>query len=278
MAKKIVTLTTDFGLRDPYVAEMKAVILSICPEVVIVDVSHEVAKFDVRMGAYILASAASYFSKGTIHVAVVDPGVGTARRGLIVQTNHGFLIGPDNGVLVLAAKKQGIINVREIVNTKLMLPQVSSTFHGRDMFAPAAAHLAKGVLPADFGEKVRDMVKPDFTKVKSSKNQLTCEALHVDGFGNIVTNVSGEVFALFKGGESVGVNINRREVKVKFVKTYAEAQPKEALILVGSQGFAEIAVNLGSAAEELGAKPGNKLALAFRNYRSLAEVVEQPGS
>jgi S-adenosylmethionine hydrolase len=278
VAKKIVTLTTDFGLRDPYVAEMKAVILNICPEVDIVDVSHEVAKFDVRMGAYMLASAAPYFSKGTIHVTVIDPGVGTARRGLIVQTKQGFLVGPDNGVLVLAAEKQGIVDVREIVNTKLMLPQVSSTFHGRDMFAPAAAHLANGVSPAEFGEKVQDIVKPEFTKIKSSRNKLTCEVLHVDGFGNIVTNVSGEVFARFKGGEPFGVNINRRKVKVKFVKTYAEAQPKEALILVGSQGFVEIAVNLGSAAEELKANPGDKVALAFRNHRSLAEVVEQPGS
>lgn len=257
---------------------MKAIILNICPEVNIVDVSHGVAKFDVRMGAYMLASAAPYFSKGTIHVAVVDPGVGTARRGLIVQTKQDFFVGPDNGVLVLAAEKQGIVGVREIVNTKLMLPQVSSTFHGRDMFAPAAAHLANGVSPADFGENVRDIVKPDFTKVKSSKNKLTGEVLHVDGFGNIVTNVSGEVFASFKAGESVCVNINRRNVKVKFVKTYAEAQPKEALILVGSQGFVEIAVNLGSAAEALRAKPGDKVALAFRNHRSLAEVVEQPGS
>ena len=172
---KIVTLTTDFGLRDPYVAEMKAVILSICPEAAIVDVSHDVGKFDVRTGAYMLASAAPYFPKGTIHVAVVDPGVGTARRCLIVETKQSFFVGPDNGVLVLAGDKQGIVSIREITNPKLMLPNVSSTFHGRDIFAPAAAHLANRVAPADFGAEVRDMVKPEFARVETDKGKLVGE-------------------------------------------------------------------------------------------------------
>jgi S-adenosylmethionine hydrolase len=260
---KIVTVTTDFGLRDPYVAEMKAVILSICPEAVIVDVTHEVAKFDVRTGAYMLASAAPYFPKGTIHVAVVDPGVGSARRGLIVETKQGFFVGPDNGVLVLAAENQGIVSVREIVNPKLMLPHVSSTFHGRDVFAPAAAHLANGVSPADFGAEVRDIVKPEFAKVRSSKGTLEGEVLHVDGFGNIVTNVNEGALADIKLGKSVNVQIHDRIVEAKLGKTYAEAQLKKPLVLVGSQGYVEIAMNPGNAAKEFKAKPGDKVVFGY---------------
>src|SRR4030067_2462156 len=138
MATKIITLTTDFGLKDPYVAEMKAVILSTCPNVVIVDVTPEIEKFNIRMGAYVLASVAPYFPKGTIHVVVVDPGVGTQRRSLIIQTRKGFFVGPDNGILFLAAEKQGIIRIHEMTNRKLMSPHISNTFHGRDIFAPAA--------------------------------------------------------------------------------------------------------------------------------------------
>src|SRR4030067_2495796 len=121
----IITLTTDFGLKDPYVAEMKAVILSLCPNVVIVDVTHEIEKFNIRMGAYVLASVAPYFLKGTIHVVVVDPGVGTQRRSLIIQTRKGFFVGPDNGVLFLAAGKQGIIHIQEVNKRKLMAPNIS---------------------------------------------------------------------------------------------------------------------------------------------------------
>src|SRR5512139_642490 len=139
LPRKIVTLTTDFGLRDPYVAEMKAVVLGICPTATIVDVTHEIEKFNVRAGAYILASVAPYFPKGTIHVAVVDPEVGTRRQPLLVQTKHAFFIGPDNGLLLLASEKEGIVETRIITNRGLMLPKVSNTFHGRDVFAPAAA-------------------------------------------------------------------------------------------------------------------------------------------
>src|SRR4030066_406520 len=129
----MITLTTDFGLKDSYTAEMKAVILGICPHAVIVDITNEIAKFNVRMGAYVLASATPYFPKGTIHVVVVDPGVGTRRRSLLIQTKQGFFVGPDNGVLLLAAEKQGVTSIHEITNTKLMLPHVSNTFHGRDV-------------------------------------------------------------------------------------------------------------------------------------------------
>jgi len=263
VATRIITLTTDFGLRDPYVAEMKAVILGICSGAVIVDITHEIEKFNIRMGAYVLASAAPYFPKGTIHVAVVDPGVGTQRRSLLLQTQQGFFIGPDNGVLILAAEKQGITSIHEIKNPKLRLPHVSNTFHGRDVFAPAAAHLANGVSPADFGPEIHEIVKPEFAKVAFSKGALTGEVLHVDGFGNIITNISEEELAHFRIEDSINVEVANCKTKLKLDRTYAETKPKQALALIGSQGYVEIAVNKGNAAEKFQAKPGDKITITL---------------
>jgi len=190
IASPIISLLTDFGLKDPYAAEMKAVILSLCPNARIVDITHLVEKFNVRMGAFTLASAAPYFPKGTIHVAVVDPSVGTKRRALLVETDEAFCIGPDNGVLMLAAKKHKIKHVYSITNKRYMLPEVSSTFHGRDIFAPAAAHLAKGSRPDDFGPEIKDYLVPEFAEPQVSLNELTGEVLYIDDFGNIITNIS----------------------------------------------------------------------------------------
>ena len=154
------------------------------------DVSHGVDKFNVRMGAFMLASAAPYFPKGTIHLAVVDPGVGTERRAILVQTKQGFFVGPDNGVLMLAAQAQGIEHVYELANPKFMLRRVSCTFHGRDIFAPAAAYLDKGVDPKEFGPEITDAVAPKFAAVERKDSSLFGEVLHVDGFGNVITNIA----------------------------------------------------------------------------------------
>jgi S-adenosyl-L-methionine hydrolase (adenosine-forming) len=250
-------------LQDPYVAEMKAIILGICPKAVIVDISHEVEKFDIRMGAYILASTSSYFPKGTVHVAVVDPEVGTSRRCLIVQTKRSFFVGPDNGVLILAAEKEGIVGAYEIASPKYMLSRVSSTFQGRDVFAPAAAHLCEGVNPVDFGAIIKDFVKPKFSKVKFRKGKVVGEVLHVDRFGNIVTNIREESLSCLKVKDFARVNINQRETKLKLGKSYAEAKLNESLVLVGSQGYIEIAKYKGNASEEFNAKPSDKITLSF---------------
>ena len=262
MAVKIVTLTSDFGLKDPYVAEMKAVILSICPNATIVDVTHEVEKFNIRAGAFMLASAAPYFPKGTVHVAVVDPGVGTERRSILIQTLQGFFVGPDNGLLIFAAEKQGIVSVHEITNTMFMLPRVSSIFHGRDVFAPAAAHVANGVLAADFGPETSDALKPEFAKVTCSNGALIGEILHVDGFGNVITNISEQETTQLCMGEWILAELPKCKLKLKFGKTYAEAQPKEALALIGSHGYVELAVNQGNAAETFQTMAGDKVKLS----------------
>ncbi len=264
MPRKIITLTTDFGSRDPYVTEMKAVILSICPNATVVDITHEIEKFNIRMGAYILASASPYFPRGTIHVAVVDPGVGTKRRPLLVQTKHGFYIGPDNGVLALAARRQGIEHIYEISNRKLMLPKISNTFHGRDIFAPAAAHLANGTPLAEFGPETHEIVKPEFAKVIKRKNMLVGEVLHIDGFGNIITNFGEKELELMNVKAVVDVKLKNVRLKLKLCKAYAQAKPQEPLAIIGSHNFLEISINQGNAARKFKVRSGDKITLYQR--------------
>ncbi len=259
MRAKIVTLTSDFGLKDPYVAEMKAVILSICPNTVIIDITHEIAKFNIRMGAFVLSSAMPYFPDGTVHVAVVDPGVGTVRRSIVIKTKRGFLVGPDNGLLVLAAQKQNIESVHELTNIRLMMPEVSNTFHGRDVYAPAAAHLLKGIKPAEFGPEISKAAEAEFAKVTHKNDTLIGEVLHVDGFGNIITNISSyeAEHILFK--RALNVELTSRKLKLEFCKTYGETKPREPLALIGSHGFLEISINQGNAAEKFKIKGGDAI-------------------
>ena len=242
---------------------MKAAILSISPDVTIVDVTHEISQFNMRMGAYVLASAAPYFPEGAIHVAVVDPGVGTRRRPILIQTQHGFFVGPDNGLLILAAEHQRIKCIREITNTRLMLPRVSSTFHGRDVFAPVAAHLANGASPAEFGPEIHDAVKPDFAKVTLREGVLVGEVLHVDNFGNIITNISEKEVARIRTADVVNVELPTQKLKLKLCKAYGEAKPQEPLALIGSHNYLEVAVNQGNAAEKFKVRPGDKIKISL---------------
>ncbi|MDW8023239.1 MAG: S-adenosyl-l-methionine hydroxide adenosyltransferase family protein [Nitrososphaerota archaeon] len=261
MAKPLITLTTDFGLADPYVAEMKGVILKINPEAKIVDISHNIEKFNIKMGAYVLAAAAPYFPEGTIHVAVVDPGVGTKRKPILIEAGNGFFIGPDNGVLALAAVKQGIKHVYEIANPKFMLPKISFTFHGRDIFAPTAAFLSKGVSPPDFGREIRKIVTPRFAKITRRGDMLTGEVIHVDGFGNIVTNFTEKELALTGFKDVVKVKLKDFTLSLKLCKAYADVEPQKPLAIVGSHNFLEISINRGNAAETFKVKSGDKVTL-----------------
>ena len=261
MLHPIITLTSDFELKDPYVAEMKAVILNINPEATIVDITHEIEKFNIRMGAFVLASAVPYFPKGAVHVAVVDPGVGTRRRALLVQTPQGFLMGPDNGILALAARRQGVKSVHEITNSKFMLPSISRTFHGRDLFAPAAAHLANGTPPAKFGPRISKIVSPQFAEIVKKKDTLVGEVIHVDGFGNIITNIGKKNLEPLDIKNMVKVRLGTTELKLKFCKAYAEVGIGNPLAIVGSHDFLEIALNQGNAAKRFETKIGDTVTL-----------------
>jgi len=260
----LITLLSDFGLRDPYVAEMKAVVLSICPQACLVDISHEVEKFNTRMGAFVLASAAPYFPEGTVHVAVVDPGVGTKRRAILVEARDMSFVGPDNGLLMLAAQRRGIRHVYEIANRRFMLSRVSRTFHGRDVFAPAAAHLAKGgCKPSDFGSEIHDYVVPRFVKPRLTKGVLFGEVLHVDDFGNIVTNISRAEFEKtgIREGTMFRFRLKDTGIELKFCSTFGEVPIGKSLALIGSHDFLEIATNQGNASKKFGARVGNTVAL-----------------
>ncbi|HDQ05981.1 MAG TPA: hypothetical protein ENN36_04575 [Candidatus Bathyarchaeota archaeon] len=254
----IISLLSDFGNKDPYVAEMKAVILSISLQARIIDITHEIEKFNIRMGAYVLASAAPYFPPNTVHVAVVDPGVGTKRRPIIVETRRSLYVGPDNGLLMLAAHKEQITNVYQIANPEYTLSDVSTTFHGRDIFAPAAAHLAQGKEPSDFGPAIHDYVSPEFAKPQTRDGELQGEILCIDHFGNIISNITSEDLEKtgFNKGDSLLVRLGNKTLTLQFCSAYGEVQSGAPLALIGGSNFLEVAVNQGSASAVFKAKLG----------------------
>lgn len=260
MRLPILTLTTDFGSSDHYVGAMKGVILGICPRAQIVDISHEVAPFEVAEGAYTVSQAYRCFPKGTIHVVVVDPGVGTARRPILVEGGGQYFVAPDNGVLsmVLAREKH---KVRLISNERYFRQPVSRTFHGRDIFAPVAAHLGVGVPAAQFGKVIHDYVRAEFEKPRpNGARSWMGRILKIDRFGNLVTNFHAGEFDLV--GKSFTLAIGMTEV-VRMVRTYADATPGELFAIEGSSGYLEVSVNQGSAARQVGCQAGSVAELTF---------------
>src|SRR2546426_3593377 len=189
-----ITLLSDFGLTDPYVAEMKAVILSTDPNLEIVDVSHGIERHNIAMGSFVLETALPYFPQGSIHVGVVDPGVGTQRLSLVVLCKQGMLVGPDNGLLVRAAERLGFKAAYQIDSRRFKGEKVSATFHGRDVFARTAAKLADGLRPNTVGAIVKELVRLDIPSVSVSDEGMTCNVLHVDSFGNLILNLGEEEF------------------------------------------------------------------------------------
>jgi len=257
----IITLTTDFGTRDPYVASMKGVILFIAPKVTIIDITHEIEPFNVLQAAFILYRAVRWFPAETIHVAVVDPGVGSERRALAIKTDQCVLIGPDNGVLIPAAKYFGIVDVREI--KKKFLDEISHTFHGRDIFAPAAANLSIGMKFEELGPTASNLRELDFGSIEWIDEELRAKILHVDRFGNLITNIPRKLYSEIASKETIVISTTRKTSKIKPAHSYFEGKPKELLILPGSGEFVEISCNKGSAAELLAVKPGDTFILRF---------------
>jgi hypothetical protein len=257
--KALITLLTDFGIQDPFVAEMRGVILSICPDATLVDISHDIGKFNIRMGAFVLASAARYFPPGTIHVAVVDPGVGGERRPIAVETQLSLYVGPDNGLLIPAASREGIRHVYELTNRSLMRDSLSSTFHGRDIFAPVAAHLASGTGPVEVGEEITDYVHLSFAEPRFEQGSIAAEVLHIDSFGNVVTNISEEILEKLDLRGKIKVNLRGKRFTTRVVKSYSELHEGELGVLVGSHGFFEMACRERSAVRRIGARIGDSL-------------------
>jgi hypothetical protein len=261
MPKPILTLTTDFGLSDHYVGAMKGVILGICPQAQIVDITHEIGAYDITEGAYTIAQAYRSFPKKTVHVVVVDPGVGTARRPILMEAAGQYFIAPDNGVLsmIYAREKH---KIRLIANDKYYRKPVSQTFHGRDIFSPVGAHIAAGVLPSRMGKAIQDYLRPAFqTPVRTGKRTWNGQALKVDRFGNIITNYRAEEFPDL-AARSFAFGVGPQQVSV-LARNYAESSPGELFAIVGSSGYYEISLSQASAAKATGCASGSPVELTI---------------
>ncbi len=260
-----ITLLSDFGLTDSYVAEMKGVILSEDPDLKIVDVSHGIERHNIPMGSFILETALPYFPQGSIHVAVVDPGVGTERLPLVMLCERGVLVGPDNGLLIRAAERLGLKAAYQIDSQCFKGEKVSATFHGRDIFARTAAKLALGLGPRAFGSEVKELVKLDIPAVKVSDDRAKCTVLHVDSFGNVIVNLGEEEFLRLglREGSHIVVETKRGRSSGSIARTYSDILRDHVGVIMGSQGYVEIAMRESSAAAKLGLKPLDRVEIRF---------------
>ncbi len=254
----IITLTTDFGLADSYVGTMHGVILGICPTARVVDLCHNVSPQNVQQAAFVLYAAYRFFPPGTIHVVVVDPGVGSERRIIAVQTRDAYFVAPDNGVLSYVLAKETVLGQVHLTRQEFWLPAISHTFHGRDIMAPVAAHLARGVALCELGEPVEDLVKFALPEpAVQPDGSIVGHILYVDRFGNLVTDVREESLP-----SSQALVIHCAGQRIKGIHaTYASVGDGELVALVGSSGHLEIAVRNGSAAEVLRAQVGDKIVI-----------------
>ncbi len=255
---RLLTFLSDFGRASPYPAAMKAVAAAIC-EAAFVDISHDVPPQSVRAGAYLLWSVASACSPGTVHCAVVDPGVGTDRAALAVVSGGQAFVGPDNGLLLPAARRVGAPVVYRLTNSSYWRTPISATFHGRDVFAPAAAHLAAGMPPAALGDPVDTYVDLVFPTGRWDGGALVGEVLWVDAFGNLVTTIPGSLLGALPRSAAVVAETPFAAARAQCGRTFADAAPGEAVVLTGSDGLVEVAVNRGSAAAHLQVSLGDTL-------------------
>jgi S-adenosylmethionine hydrolase len=250
----LITLTTDFGLRDPFVGIMKGVMLSICPSARLVDLTHEIPPQDILSAGLALEAAAPFFPAGTVHLAVVDPGVGTGRRAIAIRAGRSLLVGPDNGLFTFALEGPGWTAV-SLTAPEYRLAEVSRTFHGRDVFAPAAAYLASGVPLERLGPVVSDLERLRRPECRLVGGELVGEVLDADRFGNLLTSIPAARLVEIRGPGPVALEVAGRRLRGP-VGAYAEGGEGEPAVIVGSTGFLEIFVKAGSARDHLGARRG----------------------
>ena len=260
---KIITFLSDFGSKSSYVSQMKGAALSIT-DTKVVDITHDISPHNIREGAFMLRTSVPYFPPGTVHVAVVDPGVGTERKGIVITTQSQILIGPDNGLLIPAARFLGKFTVYEITNTKLMLPFVSYTFHGRDIFSPIAAHILNGVLFEHIGPVISNFIDFNFGNFEINKSSAIGKIIYIDNFGNIITNIDGLKFGNVSDfGKNVTIFIGKKTFKAQFVKSYDFVKKGEVLLTIGSSNFLEVSINQGNAAKKLDVKSDDDIKILF---------------
>jgi S-adenosylmethionine hydrolase len=260
----VVSLLTDFGTADYFVGTVKAAILSVNSQAVIVDITHEIAPQDIAAGAFTLLAAYKTFPAGTTHVAVVDPGVGSTRRAVIVSANEQFFVGPDNGLFTYIFDREPSHQIFHVTEEKYFRSDASTTFHGRDIFAPVGAALSKGVKPREFGPRIDDPVRlPVSLEADVMKNgDVRARIINIDRFGNCVTNITRELVTA-----NANLVVNRRTIR-EFRDFYSEDSTKTPFAIWGSAGFLEIAVNRGSAAKVLKVTRGDEVVLTQRRKRA----------
>jgi len=246
----IITLTTDFGTRDWFVGSMKGVILGVNPQAAVVDITHDIPSGDIRAGAFALAVSYRCFPRNTVHVAVVDPGVGSNRAAIVVKTADYYFVGPDNGVLSVALAKEKVSEVWQVENQTYLRRPVSNTFHGRDVFAPVAAHLTMRVLMDSLGRKLKDYARLTWPSLQVVGGVLRGEIVYIDRFGNAISNIAAPAPSVTK------VRVADK-VQCDIKKFYQEVPAGQPLAILGSTGYLEIAVNGGSAAQAFGLKLGD---------------------
>jgi S-adenosyl-L-methionine hydrolase (adenosine-forming) len=256
LSSPIITLTTDYGLGDYLVGTLKGVILKINPDATIVDITHSVTPYDVMDGALAIAAAYRYFPPKTIHVVIVDPGVGSERRPLLVSGENQFFVAPDNGVLSLIYENEAALTVRNITAEHYFIQPVSRTFHGRDVFAPVAAWLSKTWQMASFGEEIQDFRRFSLPKPKVADGQMNGLILRVDAFGNLMTNFTpADLPEITTKEGTLRIQVGEKEVN-RLVGTFTEGKPGEPVAMIGSTGFIEIVINKGNASRTFGAGRG----------------------
>ena len=267
MKNPVVALMTDFGEDDFFTASLKGVILKINPLVRILDITHRIPSFDVRAAGFILSASFKYFPAQTIFVVIIDPGVGSKRRILLAKTREYYFIAPDNGVLSLVLEEEEIEDLREIVNEKYFLPDLSGTFEGRDKMAPAAAWISKGVSYSEFGPEIKSYEKLKAMKPQLKENTIIGNILYEDKFGNLITNIPASLLEAFEkkvGRANLNLSTKGRKIS-SFVESYSQAKRGELLFLVGSVGMIEIAAREESASEKLKAGVGDEVSISVRN-------------
>ena len=254
-----ITLTTDFGTHDWFVGTIKGVIACVAPKTTIVDLTHDLPPGDVRGGAFALAASCCFFPKGTVHLAVIDPGVGSHRKAIAVQTAKAVFVGPDNGVLSWALAKEKITAIHALESEVYFLQPVSQTFHGRDVFAPVAAQLSRGVPIKRFGPALKDFVRLDWPEPRRQRGGIEGEVVYIDRFGNAITNLES---GLLLGSDWASCEVYAKRRRICPLRTfYQDVAPKTPIALAGSSGFLEIAVNGGSGEKLLGVRIGARVLL-----------------
>jgi len=260
-----ICLFTDFGWDDSYVAQLKGVILTIDPGARLVDLTHSVAPYNIVEGSYLLDQCAQEFPAGTIFVAVVDPGVGTDRNPILIETTkEKYYAGPDNGLFAAVIQREGLLHAWKLDKPEFYRGgDLSHTFHGRDIFGPVAAHLAAGTSPGQLGTEMKTLDVTAMPEPTSTGSVLNTQVLHIDHYGNIILNLKAgsDLAAMLKLGNLVKVSIGRDSFSAPFVKTYGEVAKGRRLLLFGSSGRLEISVNQGSAAQQVHVEPGTSIYL-----------------